>query len=166
MVTNEMLANELSASMSGESIEMLHNLPDPVKLYVMKLAWQYYSRRFNMEYQFENSGYSRFSDQPIPNVFLGSADPDLNPIQDLGNNNRLPHLEREIQDFNEEVPATTQIYGTAIDYQRLPNQGNTNLGNSALGQVYPTIYAGQSDVSEFSSDDGFYGSGSPDSAEY
>ncbi len=186
MVTLEILANQISVALSGEALEMLNKLPESVQIYVMKMAWKYYCRRYNIEQNFNNSEFRPMSNPPVPNPLLER----YKTSQDLGNNDRLPGLERDFDSIdlasNIETPvvsegsqtarnvfdwnwdqsnqsATTQLYGTSISYNKeLPQ--NYNL-NGPTPMPYPITYAGQPQQFNFSGEDFTSGEGA-DPAEY
>lgn len=183
MVTNEILANEISVALSGEALEMLHTLPDPVKMYVLKLAWAYYARRFNIEEHFNDTAFNPLATQPRTAQLLS----EYKTSQDLGNNNRLPHLERDfnnphisvlgevaqgshlqrevydLNDYTQAESATQQLYGTSISYNHITPQHTGMAGPKAM--PYQSMFAGRPQNFEFSA--GEFNMGMPaDPAEY
>ncbi len=169
MVTNEILANQISVALAGEALEMLAKSPPPVQLYIIKLSWAYYCRRNNLINQFDQNTFSSLTDKPVPDIWLGQN----RPSPDLGNNDRLPNLQREFEnpqlkreqiDWKYEVPATIERYGDQINFNHINTNQNTNLGPN-LARPYTSIFTGESDEFNFTDED--FTAGSPaDSAEY
>lgn len=190
MITDEILANQISIGLEGETIEYLSKLPDGVKLYILDLAYKYYCRRFNINFNFQTTTFTALTVQAEPNEFLGNN----RTSQDLGKNDRLPHLERDFDGFDPNNPAvsplgriaessqlarelydynqytqaesaTQQLYGTSINYEKEIPQTNNNglVGPDAM--PYPSYFMGRPDNFEFSGEN-FESSPPADPAEY
>jgi hypothetical protein len=191
MITDEILANQISIGLQGETIEYLNALPDAIKLYILDLAYKYYSRRMNIDFKFQNTTFTPVTTQAEPNEFLGNN----RTSQDLGKNDRLPGLEREFDGFNPNNPAisplgriaqgtqlerelydynnytqaesaTQQLYGTSINYENeIPQQQDyPPVGPDTM--PYPSFFDGRPDNFEFSGYQGFYSTPGVDPAEY
>jgi len=164
MITDEIMANQMSVALTGELLKELYTLPDPVKLYIIDLAYKYYCRRFNIEYQFENTSFQPLSTNPARNPETALLQ-EYRTSEDLRNNESLPLLQREFTDANFARPATEQLYGTSINYEKqLPI--NNAVMEGPTGMPYPTLYDGRPDNFEFSGADGFESGEAADPAEY
>jgi hypothetical protein len=191
MITDEILANQISIGLQGETIEYLNKLPDAVKLYILDLAFKYYSRRMNIDFKFQTSSFTPVTVQAEPNEFLGNN----RTSQDLGKNDRYPGLQTQFDGFNANDPsvsplgrlaqgsqlgrelydyndytqaesATQQLYGTSINYEHvLPQtQAEPLIGPDAM--PYPNYFDGRPDNFEFSASDGFTAGIPADPSEY
>ncbi len=189
MITDEILANQISIGLEGETIEYLNKLPDSVKLYILDMAYKYYARRMNVDFQFQTTTFTPTTQRAEPNEFLGNN----RTSQDLGKNDRLPHLQRDFDGFDPNNPAisplgrlaqssqlardlydmnqytqaesaTEQLYGTSINYEnQIPQTSPGLVGPDAM--PYPSYFMGRPDNFEFSGED-FESSPPADPAEY
>lgn len=164
MITDEIMANQISVALSGELMEQIHKLPDVVKIYIFDLAFKYYARRFNIEYQFENTTFQPISSNPARNPETALLQ-EYKTSEDLRNNDSLPLLQREFTDANYAIPATQQLYGTSINYENEINQNPAPMPGPTP-MPYASLYDGRPDNFEFSSADGFNAGEAADPAEY